>query len=190
MYDPIDYAKLIAVTDRRLCDGSFLHQIRKICLLRPAGIILREKDLPEKEYAELAAAVLEISEEHNVPCFLHSHTETAEAFGCDGVHFSLQDLRTHPEAAKPFRRVSVSCHSAADLAEAQRLGATQALLGNIYETECKKGLPGRGLAFLKEGCATVTIPVYAIGGVTPERLPEVLQAGAAGGAMMSGFMRL
>ena len=134
--------------------------------------------------------MLPLCTRYAVPCFLHSHTDTALALGCAGIHFSLLGLREHASQLDGFQRVSVSCHSVEDVVEAECLGATQALLGNIYETDCKKGLPGKGLALLREACAAVSIPVYAIGGVTPERLPELLGAGAAGGCMMSGFMTL
>ena len=70
------------------------------------------------------------------------------------------------------------------------LGADYVFAGNIYETECKAGLAGRGLAFLKEVCDNTCLPVYAIGGMTPDRLPDVLEAGAKGACMMSGFMKL
>ena len=68
-----------------------------------------------------------------------------------------------------------------------RLGADYLFAGNIYETDCKKGLPGRGLDFLRQVCMESSVPVYAIGGVNEERLPEILSTGAAGGCMMSGF---
>lgn len=62
-------------------------------------------------------------------------------------------------------------------------------LGHIFATQCKPGLPPRGLALLKEVCTHSPIPVYAIGGITLANLPQVLEAGAAGGCMMSGFMK-
>jgi thiamine-phosphate pyrophosphorylase len=84
--------------------------------------------------------------------------------------------------------VSVSCHSLEE-AKAAR-GADMIILGTIFETDCKKGLKGKGLDFLREVCAAVSVPVYAIGGITPHRLPEIKKAGAAGGCMMSYFMRI
>lgn len=60
----------------------------------------------------------------------------------------------------------------------------------IFDTDCKKGLPGRGLQFLEEVCGAVHPPVYAIGGITPENLLQALSAGAAEGCMMSLAMRL
>ena len=83
----------------------------------------------------------------------------------------------------------MSCHSMEDMEIAVKYGATQIILGTIFETECKKGLKGRGLAFVREICHVCPVPVYAIGGINMERLPLVIEAGAAGGCMMSGFMR-
>ena len=76
-----------------------------------------------------------------------------------------------------------------DMEEAVKLGATQIVLGTIFETDCKKGLKGKGLEFVKKICEKCPVPVYAIGGINIERLPLVMEAGAAGGCMMSGFMR-
>jgi thiamine-phosphate pyrophosphorylase len=88
------------------------------------------------------------------------------------------------------RRLGVSVHSVTEALEAEQLGATCLVAGNIYETDCKKGLPGKGLTYLKEVCAAVTIPVYAIGGITRDRLADTEQAGAYGGCMMSELMKL
>lgn len=59
-------------------------------------------------------------------------------------------------------------------------GATQIILGTIFETECKKGLKGKGLEFVREICKACPVPVYAIGGINLERLQQVMDAGAAG----------
>ena len=49
--------------------------------------------------------------------------------------------------------------------EAERLGAAYVTAGHIFTTDCKKGLPPRGLDFLKNVCDAVTIPVYGIVGI-------------------------
>ena len=54
----------------------------------------------------------------------------------------------------------------------------------------EKGLKGKGIGFVEAICKACPIPVYAIGGINLERLPQVRKAGAAGGCMMSGFMQL
>ena len=68
------------------------------------------------------------------------------------------------------------------------MGCTYITAGHVFDTDCKEGLPGRGLAFLKQVCESVKTPVYAIGGIDPENYKEVMAAGAAGVCVMSGAM--
>lgn len=109
--------------------------------------------------------------------------------GYDKLHLPLEMLKTigRPEG---LTLLGTSIHSVEDAKEAGRLGADYVFAGNIFETDCKKGLPGRGLEFLENVCKEVDIPVYAIGGITAEKMPQILGTGAAGGCMMSGFMQL
>lgn len=189
-----DYSKLIVVTNRQLCQGDFLQQIKKVVALKPAGLILREKDLDGAEYSVLAKAVLEICQGANVPMFLHSHLRLAEALECQGVHlpyaYFMENLKqVHKLQEEKKLLVSVSCHSKEEALAAVSNGADQIVLGTIFATDCKPGKIGAGLEFLKEVCEACPVPVYAIGGINSDRLQDVLQAGAAGGCMMSGFMR-
>ena len=105
---------------------------------------------------------------------------------------ALQSLCEQERSAlrKDFRELSISCHSMEDMQFAVSSGATQIVLGTIFETECKKGLKGKGVDFVREISEICPVPVYAIGGISMERLSQVMDAGAAGGCMMSGFMRL
>ena len=91
---------------------------------------------------------------------------------------------------RDFEEISVSCHSMEDVETAVGNGATQIILGTIFETECKKGLKGKGVEFVREICKGCSVPVYAIGGINQEKLIQVMNAGAAGGCMMSGFMKM
>lgn len=167
----------------------FLARIRKIAKAHPAGIILREKDLPKESYAELAKAVMNICREENVPCILHSYTEVAPELNADAIHLPLRILRSLSDEEKSrFRVIGASCHSTDEALEAEKLGATYITAGHIFDTDCKKGLPGRGLEFLQSVCSAVTVPVFAIGGITPETAPEVREAGACGVCLMSSLM--
>ena len=60
--------------------------------------------------------------------------------------------------------------------------------GHIFQTDCKMGVPPRGIRFLEEICENVSIPVFAIGGVKPGNLHQVQGAKAAGACMMSEYM--
>ena len=84
----------------------------------------------------------------------------------------------------------MSCHSLKDVEQAISLGATRIVLGNIFETPCKQGVSGKGLDFLSKICKSSSVPVFAIGGITLDNLYDVIEAGAQGGCMMSGFMKI
>lgn len=180
---------ILCVTNRALCKEDFLARIEKIAAQKPKGIILREKDLPEAEYRKLSLGVLEICERHNTTCILHSFTGVAAELGCKSVHLPLHCLRNLSAQEKAnFHVIGASCHSLEEAKEAQRLGCTYITAGHIFDTDCKKGLSGRGLEFLKKICQSVDVPVYAIGGISGENIALVRQAGANGACVMSGIM--
>ena len=99
----------------------------------------------------------------------------------------LRDMSADDKAQ--FDAIGTSCHSVEDAIEAQALGAGYIIAGHIFETECKKGLAGRGTDFLKEICNTVKLPVYAIGGISADNAAECIKAGADGICLMSSFMQ-
>ena len=181
--------ELLCVTSRALCRGDFLGQMERVAAARPAGIILREKDLPPPEYKKLAVAVMDLCARYGVPCILHSFVGVARELGRASIHLPLPALRELSEAERAaFPILGASCHSVADAVEAEALGCHYITAGHVFDTACKAGTPGRGLDFLREVCASVLIPVYAIGGIAPENVAKVRQAEAAGACVMSGAM--
>ena len=183
-------SEILCVTNRTLCREDFLTRIERIAACHPAGIILREKDMKPEDYKELAAAVMELCDRYDVPCILHSFVGAALELRADAIHLPLHILREMASEQKAqFRTIGTSCHSVEDAMEAQRLGCTYITAGHVFETDCKKNLPGRGLDFLKAVCASVSIPVYAIGGISTDNIASVRGAGAKGACVMSGLMR-
>ena len=194
--DPEEYRKicsrLIAVTNRTLCSRPFPEQIERVCLLHPKAIILREKDLPKEEYRRLAKDVLEICKKYNVTCIFHSFPEIAVELGCPYIHFPLFLLEKCQNLLPYFKEIGSSVHSPEEAVKAERLGATYLTAGHVFTTDCKKGLPARGLEFLKNTVDSVSIPVYGIGGIkiNAGQLNMLLDCGAAGGCVMSGMMEI
>ena len=181
---------LICITNRKLCSNNFSDQIEMIASAHPKAIVLREKDLSEKEYEQLARQVMQICQKHGTQCILHSFSNVATALGATAVHMPLPFLqKMTPQEKSHFQIIGASCHSLEEAKEAQDLGCTYITAGHIFLTDCKKGLPGRGLPFLEEICKTVRIPVYAIGGISSQNIESVRKTGAAGACIMSGFMR-
>ena len=158
--------KIIAVSNRKLCEKPFTEQIERVCQIKPEAIILREKDLSEEEYIILAERIMEICKQYQVTCILHTFWKTAAYLGCTSIHLPMAELRKLPEEEKKhFKEIGTSVHSVEEAEEAVNLGATYLTAGHIYVTNCKKGVPPRGLGFLKEVCSRVKLPVYAIGGI-------------------------
>ena len=69
--------KIIAVSNRKLCNRPFLEQIERVCKIHPEAVILREKDLTEEEYGTLAKEVMNICSRYQVSCILHNFWKTA-----------------------------------------------------------------------------------------------------------------
>lgn len=181
---------ILCVTNRRLCREDFLTRIGRVAACRPAGIILREKDMEPEAYKKLAAEVMEICERQGVRCILHSFTDVAVSLQAEAIHLPLGLLRKlTPEQKARFSVLGASCHSLEEALEAQALGCTYITAGHVFETDCKKGLPGRGLDFLQKVCAGVDLPVYGIGGIDDGNIALVRAAGAAGACLMSSLMQ-
>ena len=185
----ISMCDILCITNRSLCKEDFLKRIEKIASENPTGIVLREKDLTEKEYKDLAAKVIEICNRYNTPCILHNFTKVAIELNHPYFHLPLHILdNISAEDRRKFKVLGASCHSIDDAVRAENLGCTYIIAGHIFDTDCKKGLPGRGLDFLKNVCQRVKIPVYAIGGIRSENIKAVKNAGAKGVCVMSGVM--
>ena len=186
------FSSVIAVTNRSLAERPFEEQIERVCKVHPRAIILREKDLSEEEYFLLAKKVQEICHQYEVPCILHSFVDVARQLNCPTIHLPLPLLRKYRETLSDFSTVGTSIHSVEEAVEAEKSGVTYLTAGHIYATDCKKGLPPRGLHFLQEVCQAVSLPVYAIGGIKADsaQLQEVMSCGAKGGCIMSGMMKL
>lgn len=188
------YEHTIVITNRHIVQGDFLKQLEKVTKLHLHALILREKDLADDAYESLAKKVFDLCKREDITFFLHTKIEIARKIGCQNIHLSIPVLKGLSETEKKaltedFCEISISCHSMEDVEIAMAGGATQIILGTIFETECKKGVLGKGVEFVREICQKCPLPVYAIGGMNLQRLPLVIDAGAAGCCMMSGFMQ-
>lgn len=179
---------VICVTHRLLCPDDFLERLDRIAAQHPYAIVLREKDLSESEYEALARDCLRICQKHDVPLNLNSQIAVARRIGCDGIHLPFHLLLQHKNELGDFSRVGVSLHSPEEAAQLADTPVTYVQAGHVFPTDCKAGVPPRGLSFLRAVCQATDLPVFGIGGITAERYPAVVQTGAAGACIMSGLM--
>lgn len=180
----------ICVTNRLLCRDNFPRRLEWIARSgRADAILLREKDLSEAQYGELAEQVLRICERYSVTCILHTFYRMAEELGSPNIHLPLDVLaQMSMEDKSRFECIGCSVHAVGEAEQAVGLGASYVTAGHVFATECKKGLPGRGLSFVREVSDAVSVPVFGIGGIQADNAFQVVRAGAYGVCIMSGFM--
>lgn len=182
--------EIVCVTQRSACREVFLQRIEALAKGGIRNIILREKDMTEEDYRLLARDVMEICERYGFECTLHNFVNAAGELGAKRIHLPLHVLRDMSSEEKScFDVIGVSTHSIEEAREAVQLGADYITAGHIFETDCKKGLAGRGLDFLRDICENINIPVYAIGGISPDNIGDIAASGAAGACLMSSLMK-
>lgn len=173
--------KIVCVTDRKSCREDFFARIEKIAAAKPDRILYRDKNVSIEEYCQTALKIADICRKYGVS---FSKYRISEANG--DTHFTMNDLR-ELKSEIPANS-SVSVHSVEEAVEAESKGICRITAGHIFQTACKADSAPRGPEFLKNVCEAVNIPVYAIGGINPQNINLVKQAGADGACIMSGLM--
>ncbi|MBW3114480.1 thiazole tautomerase TenI [Bacillus sp. MCCB 382] len=87
----------------------------------------------------------------------------------------------------PSLKIGSSVHSIEEAQWAYDQGADFLLYGNVYETTSKPGKEGRGTVDLEDIVSNIPLPIIAIGGITPERVEDIVRSGAKGIAVLSGI---
>jgi hypothetical protein len=178
---------VIAVTNRKLCTDNFVLRVREILSAEPFEVMLREKDLSDDKYCQLAKEIVADNNGYKKVLALN-RPEIALELGIENVHLTMQQLMEHGRPSF-IKRAGVSVHSAEEAETAQKLGADYLIAGHIYATDCKKGVPPRGIEFFRGVCESVDIPVFAIGGISENNFNEPLENGGTGVCLMSEFMK-
>lgn len=154
------------------------------------GVQLRARDLDEEALYRLAVLCRPIFDRHHLEWLVNGSVAVAKRADATGVHLrDGQDVAAARAALGPDRLIGQSVHSADGAMAAARAGADFVVLGPVYETASKPGAPPLGLDVLRAACAACPVPVYAIGGMTPERAEACIAAGARGAAVLSELMR-
>jgi thiamine-phosphate pyrophosphorylase len=180
------------ITDRRLQPDLAAHAIRALAQLPPGRVLvqLREKDLGGRELLRLSRALVAACHAAGQRLVVNDRLDVALASGADGVHLPAAGIPVSDarRLLGPGGLVGVSCHSADEVRRARDAGASFASVSPIYDTPSKRAYgPPVGLAVLREAAA-LGLPVIALGGITPARVPEVIAAGAQGVAAIRAWL--
>lgn len=184
---------LYLVTDRNRTGGRILIETLRAALEGGVRAVqLREKDLPIREYLPLAESVRTLTHKFRARLFINDRVDVCLAIGADGVHLHRGSLP--PGVVRkilgPDRLIGYSTHSYREAIEAGNAGVDFVVLGPVFDTPSKRGMgQAIGLGPLKTASKNARIPVFAIGGITPQHLEEVMETGVHGIAVISAILK-
>ncbi len=195
--------RLLLITDRKAVPSSndapeavLPDTISRALEGAPKGsvaVMLREKDLPAKDLIRLVEIMADVTTAVEAPLLVNDRVDVALACHACGVHLPSSGLP--PRQARDLlgddALIGVSTHGLEEARAAAAGGADYVTFGPLYDTPSKRPYgPPVGIPALTEVTEALPrpIPVYGLGGVTPERTPEVISAGAAGVACIRAVL--
>lgn len=186
----LEASRFLLITDRNACKGLLAGRIEQACRAGVRMIQLREKDLGGKALYELASVLNQVSVKYGATILVNDRVDIALAIGAGGVHL--------PENGLPVglarklvgnKLIGRSTHSLEGAISAEKEGADYVIFGPVFETPSKvKFGAAQGLEKLEAVCHRVKIPVFAVGGISPDRVQLCLKAGAHGVAAIRAIM--
>lgn len=182
--------RLLVISDRKLCRHKSLEEFsREAFSSGVKAFQLREKDLSASELLSLARKIKKISIKSHTKLIINDRLDIALLAIADGIHSPEKGI--NPQDVKKFKKnliIGKSVHSVNSAIRAERDGYDYILFGPVFRTKSKVkyGKP-KGIAELKKVCSTVKIPVFALGGINPERAKRCINAGAHGAAVIGAI---
>ena len=188
---PILHSPLYAILDAEQLKGRSPSSVLQALLQGGVSIIqLRVKNLPAKDFLDLAREAREQTRAHNCLLIVNDRVDIALAAQADGVHLGQEDLPL--QAARKLmgsKLIGVSTHDLKQARGAEQGGADYIGFGPIFGTNTKQtGYAPRGVAMLQEIRRAVSLPIVAIGGITEANVAQVWQSGADAAAMISDLL--
>ena len=179
---------LYVVLDRTSARGRDLVELLALALAGGSRMIqLREKEWPSGRVLPLAEKLRAACAAAGATFIVNDRVDLALAVGADGVHLGQDDLPAR--AARPLLRpgmsLGISTHSVEQARAAQADGADYVAVGSRFATTSKADFQLVGPDLMRKLRGEIRGPLVGIGGITPDNVSEVIQAGADGVAVIS-----
>ena len=184
-------ARLYGIVDLGYTPAAHVEQMTRDLVAGGIDILqLRAKGHATAEIIRLSRELHAITQDAGVPLVINDHPQAAAEIGSEGVHVGQDDDAVAAARAIVGSQcfVGKSTHSLAQAIAAQAEGADYIGFGPLYATGTKPDYTPIGLAEISEVHRCVSLPIFCIGGVNPERLPEILAAGARRVVVVSHFL--
>lgn len=174
-------ARFMVITDRTLMRPSFSQALAAAVLGGARLLQLREKNLSPSEVLQLAQTAQEICEPSRARLFINSDFEIARQAGAFGTHLrESQSVHGVRKVLELEYSVGQSVHCLEAALRAEKAGADYLIFGSIFPTASHPESTPLGLEALRELTSRISIPVYAIGGISLKNVRPCLEAGAHG----------
>lgn len=183
--------RLHAVTDDAVLERpDFLERARAVLAAGRGAVALhlRGPGTRGRRIFELAGALTESAGRVGAYLYVNDRVDVALTTSAHGLHLGRRSLPVE-EARRlvgPELVIGVSTHEVDEAHEAQRAGADYVFVGMVFPSASHPETAPAGATLVTACAGRIRIPVIAIGGITPERVPEVIEAGAHGVAAIRG----
>ena len=172
---------LYAITDDALLAHRLLPAVQAALSGGCRWVQYRSKCTDAQQRRREAAQLVELCRTHNASLLINDDVALAKTVGADGVHLGQDDMSL-TEARRILGNqaiIGITCHNSLALAHtAQQDGANYVAFGRFFASQTKQSAPPADLSVLRAAKAQLAIPVVAIGGITLDNAPSVLQEGA------------
>ena len=181
---------LYAVTDRAWVGQQSLYEQVESALKGGATCIqLREKELNDEDFLNEAMEIATLCKQYSVPFFINDNVEIAIKCHADGIHVGQEDMETSQVRQKVGSDmiIGVSVHTVEQALKAAKNGADYLGVGAMFSTSTKTDIDVLPKETLRDICATVDIPVVAIGGINKTNISQLAGTGVDGVALVSAI---
>ncbi|MCK4742333.1 MAG: thiamine phosphate synthase [Sulfuriflexus sp.] len=172
---------LYVITDDKLSGNAVLKHVQQ-ALEGGARLVQYRNKTKQAAIKEMTArSLLELCREHGVPLLINDDVELAIKINADGVHLGQTDTRL-TEARNRLGNdaiIGVTCHASLELAkQAEKNGASYVAFGRFFASQTKPDASPASIDLLTLATQQLSIPICAIGGITPDNASALLDAGA------------
>jgi len=172
---------LYVITDDKLCGSSLIEDVRAALKGGASLVQYRSKTHQATSKEITARSLLELCREHQVPLLINDDVALAATIGADGVHLGQGDTQL-ADARRQLGEeaiIGITCHASLDLAEhAEKQGASYVAFGRFFDSQTKPDASPANIELLSAAKQQLTIPICAIGGITPDNAPMLIESGA------------
>ena len=178
------FSRLMLVTQSALMRPNFSNALEAALAAGARLVQLREKDVSSSQLRELALHTKTLCDRYGAQLVVNGAVEIARETGA-GVH--LQESQSAAAARAELGKqclIGQSVHSVASALRAQAEGCDYVVFGSVFATATHPGGVPAGLEALEEATRLTSLPVLAIGGLTPENAAMCRERGAHGVAVI------